>query len=102
VPEILEYQNTVKAKSAALSGTLVRGIVLLAALSAYIASIASFLYTGSWGVHALVFAVAAFVLIALVPEPETLPAIEREGAATEKLLRLLPDWLPLGYVSLWA
>lgn len=86
--KILEHQNTVKAKKAGLSGTVVRGIVLLVALSAYIASIARFLYTGSWGVHALAFAVAAFVLIALVPEPEILPAIEGEGAATEKLLRL--------------
>src|SRR5271168_2148790 len=65
VSEILEHENTVKAKNAGLSGTVVRGIVLLVALSAYIASIARFLYTGSWGVHALAFAVAAFVLIAL-------------------------------------
>jgi hypothetical protein len=96
VSQILEHQNTVKAKNAGLSGTVVRGIVLLVALSAYIASIARFLYTGSWGVHALAFAVAAFVLIALVPEPETLTAIEGEGAATEKLVRL-PDWFLLSY-----
>jgi hypothetical protein len=96
VSEILKHQNTAKAKNAGLSGTVVRVIVLLVALSAYIASIARFLYTGSWGVHALAFAVAAFVLIALVPEPETLPAIEGEGAATEKLLRL-PDWFLLSY-----
>jgi len=91
-----EHQNTVKAKNAGLSRTVVRGIVLLVALSAYIAGIASFLYTGSWVVHALAFAVAAWVLISLVPEPETLPAIEGEGVATEKPLRL-PDWFLLSY-----
>src|SRR5580704_3252424 len=89
MPAIVEHQNTVKAKYAGLSRTVIRGIILVVALSAYVASIASFLYRRTWEMHMLAFAVANLVLIALVPETETLPAIEGEGAATRKRLRLL-------------
>jgi hypothetical protein len=96
MPAIVEHQNTVKAKYAGLSRTVIRGIILVVALSAYVASIASFLYRRTWEMHMLAFAVANLVLIALVPETETLPAIEGEGAATRKRLRLR-DWSLLSY-----
>ena len=93
---ILEHQGTLKAKNASLCGTVLRGIVLIVALYADVALTKSLLYREQWEVPLLVFAIASWVLIAIASKPETLPAIEGEGAVKGKRWRL-PDWSLLSY-----
>lgn len=90
----VEHQNAAKTKHAVL-----RGIVLVVALYAYVASTESLLFRGKWEVPTLFFVVASWALIALARKPETLPAIEGEGVSTRKRWRL-PDWSLLSYCLL--
>jgi hypothetical protein len=72
----------VKVKYARFSGPVLRGIVLIVALCAFIPFLALLLYGGGiWEVAAVVFFLANFTLAVVIPKPEVLPAIEGEGAA---------------------
>jgi hypothetical protein len=59
---IVELQGTVKAKYARLCGTVLRGVVLIVALCAYVAVTKSLLYRGNWEVPVVVFATASWAL----------------------------------------
>jgi hypothetical protein len=93
---ILELQRTSKAKHARLRGNVLRGIVLIVALYAYVGITQSLLYRGKWDEHALVFAIASWALIAIARKPETLPAIKGEEPWKQKWWRL-SDWSRLSY-----
>jgi hypothetical protein len=81
-PQAVKKRGTVKAKSARFSGPVLRGIVLIVALCAFIPFLAGLLYGGGiWQAAAVVFFLANFTLAVVIPKPEALPAIEGEGTA---------------------
>ena len=104
---ILEDQITVKAKYTRFRGPVLRGAVLIVALYASISLLKGLLFGGEWEATALVFIVASLGLKAMIPKPETLPAIEGESSLRAGMRRL-PDWSVVAYCivtglsSTWA
>jgi hypothetical protein len=88
-----------KAKCARFFGPILRGIVLIVAVYAFIALLSVLLFGGLYGGSWLAVPgclVAYYALMWMAPERETLPTIEGEG--TEKAgQRRLPDWSLLVY-----
>jgi hypothetical protein len=81
-PQAVKKRGTVKVKYARFSGPVLRGIVLIVALCAFIPFLALLPYGGGiWEVAAVVFFLANFTLAVVIPKPEALPAIEGEGTA---------------------
>ena len=98
-PRAIEERGTVKAKYPRFFGPVLRGMVLIVALCAFIPSLAFLAglpYGGTLGaaVGVVVFMLASFTLMAMIPEPEAPPAIEGKGTA--RRLRL-PDWSLVSY-----
>ena len=86
----------VKAKYVRYSEPILRGMILIVALCAFIKLLPALLYGGKWGVALLIFALASFTLMAMIPKRATLPAIEGERTTTERQHQL-PDWSLLSY-----
>ena len=98
-PRAIEERGTVRAKYARFFWPVLRGMVLIVALCAFIpflAFLAGLPYGGTWGaaMGGGVFMLASFTLMAMIPKPETVPAIEGKGTA--RRLRL-PDWSLVSY-----
>lgn len=89
---MLEKRGTVKANYTRFFGRVLRGMVLIVALCASVRFLAGLLfevYGGRWGTAGIVFVLASFMLIAMIPKRQALPPVEREGAAKH---RRLPPW----------
>lgn len=95
-PPAVEDQDTVKAEYARFLGTVLRGIVLVVAMCAFVDWLAGFLYGGKGDAALLVFAIASIALCMIAPKPETLPEVEGEGTKKARRLRL-PDWSLVAY-----
>lgn len=93
---IVEPQGTVKAKYARLCGSVLRGVVLIVALCAYVTVTESLLYKGNWEVPAVIFATASWVLIAIARKPERVLAVESEEPWKRKWWKV-EDWSLLSY-----
>jgi hypothetical protein len=97
--QVVEDRNLVKeAKYVSFVWQILRGMVLIVAIYCFIVVLAGFQYGWKWEGAAVVFVLSSFALIWMIPKPETLPAVEGEGAATERQRRL-PDW---SLVSYWV
>lgn len=97
-PQAIEERGTVKAKYARFFWPVLRGMVLIVASCAYVSSLPGLLYgayAGKWAVAMGVFVLASFALGAMLPNRETLPAIEGGGRARQ--LRLA-DWPLVSYL----
>jgi hypothetical protein len=92
--EATEGRGTVNAKYAGIFWPLLRGVVLIVALCAFIPFLLGLLYGGRWGAFIPVFVVATFAMAAMIPRPETPPAIE--GERTVRHLRW-SDWWFVSY-----
>jgi hypothetical protein len=77
-----------KANDARLFWPILRGIVLIVAMWAFILSLRGFLYGGNWELAVLVFVPASLALIAITPGRETLPEIEGDKTAWASWQRL--------------
>lgn len=95
-PQTIEERGAMSARSARFFWPVLRGMVLIVALCAFVISLAGLLYGGRWGASMAVFLLASFTLMAMImtPEQETPPAVEGEGKAGQ--LRL-PDWSLVSY-----
>jgi hypothetical protein len=96
-PEVLKDEGTVNTrKYARFFWPILRAIALIVALGALIEALSELLYGEKWGIALPVFMLATYVLIAMTPEPERLPAMK--GQATEKARQhRLPDWSLIVY-----
>jgi hypothetical protein len=99
-PQAVEGQRTVrKTKYACFFGPILRGIVLIVAVYAFIELFSVLLFGGLYGGSWLAVPgslLASYALIWMAPEREPLHAIEGDG--TEKARqRRLPDWSLLVY-----
>jgi hypothetical protein len=95
-PQAVGDQGAVKkAKYARFFWPILRGIVLILALCAFIPTLSVFLYDRFAPIGFSVFFLASFALIAMTPRPETLRAIE--GAATEKARQHRLPWSLFAY-----
>ena len=90
----IEERGTAKAKYARFFGPILRGMVLMVALCAFVPFLAGHLYGGRWHPAMWVFVLASFTLVAMIPKPETLPAIEGKGTARQFQL---PEWSLVSY-----
>lgn len=95
-PQAIEDQGTVKAKYASFARPVLRGMVLIVVLCAFVALLAGVLSGGEWRAAALVFILASLALRAMLPRREALPGIEGEGTA-KAMQRWLPDWSLVSY-----
>ena len=95
-PQAKEEHATVKARYARFFWPVLRAMVLIGALCVFIRFLAAFLYGGNWVTPLSFFGLASFVLMlaATMFKPETLPAIEGDGATRQ--LRL-PNWSLVTY-----
>ena len=93
-PQAIEERGTVKAKYAPFFGPVLRGMVLIVALCAFVPFLAGLLYGGRWEAAMGVFILASFTLMAMNPKPGRLPAIEAKGTARQLWL---PDWSLVSY-----
>ena len=117
IPQAVEHQSTVKKTNyARFFWPILRGIVLLVALSAFIAGLVDYLYWGKWGtVLVVAFFLASFAMMATTPPRQSLrdsilfvftypgfgflrnkTAIEGEGTEKARQHRL-PDWCLVAY-----
>jgi hypothetical protein len=104
---IVEPQGTVKARYARLCGPVLRGVVLIVALCAYVAVTESLLYRGNWEVPVVVFATASWVLIAIARKPERVAPVEGEEPWKREWWKqldwsLLSYWLIIGFGDNWV
>lgn len=94
-----EEHGTVKTKYARFPVPVLRGMVLIVALCAFIPFLAGLLYTyeAIWVAAAVVFFLSSLTLVAMAPKHETLPASEVEETARQ--LRL-PHWSLVTYFAI--
>ena len=96
----MEERGTVKAKRVRFFGPVLRGMVLVVVLCAsvpFLAGLLSEVYGGRWKAAGIVFVLASFTLIAMIPKTEALLAIEGEGTARQ---RRLPPWSLVIYLAI--
>jgi hypothetical protein len=77
---------------------ILRGMVLIVALCAFVPCVVGPLfgvYGARWLVGTIVFLLASFALLAMAPEPRTLPGIEGEGTARRRTL----EWSLVSYCA---
>ena len=89
--QTIEERDTTEAEYARLFASVLRGMVLIIALCSFIAFLTGLLsgaYGAGWGAAVLVFMLSSFILMRLIPKPETLPAIERERVWKSRQPRL--------------
>jgi hypothetical protein len=107
-PREIEEPGTLNAEYARSYRRVLRGIVLIVALGAFIPYFVGFLFQADRAICAIsgvIFVVASFALGAMLPPPEKLLRIGGEG--TKRRVRM-PDWSLIGYfvtiglVSNWA
>src|SRR6267154_6690673 len=97
-PQGMEERGTVNARYARFFWPVLRGMVLIVALCAFIPFLAGLLYGvygGRWLAAMGVFVLASWALTTMIPEPETLPA--SGGEVTARYLRP-PDWSLVSYL----
>jgi hypothetical protein len=95
-----EERGTVEAKYARLFWPVLRGMVSILALCASVPFLAGLLfevYRVRWVAAGIVFALASFALIAMIPKSEALLAIGGERTARR---RWLPPWSLVIYVAI--
>jgi hypothetical protein len=71
--------------------------VALCASVPFLAGLLFEVYGDRWVATGIVFVLASFTLIAMIPKPEALPAIEGEGTARQ---RRLPPWALVIYLTI--
>jgi hypothetical protein len=107
-PQAIEEPGTPKAKYAGSFLTVLRGMVFIVTLCAFIPFFFGLLFQvdqAMWATAGVVFVLASFTLWATLPAPETFAVIG--GEATARQVRM-PDWSVVGYcvviglVSNWA
>jgi hypothetical protein len=99
-PQPIEERGTVTAKYARSFWPVLRGTASIVALCASVPSLAGLLfevYGGRWETAVIVFALASFTLLAMIPKPEALPPVGGEGTARQ---RRLPPWSLVIYVAI--
>jgi MFS family permease len=101
-PQAIEERSKVEdkyARSRSFSAVL-RGMVSIAALCAsapFLAGLLFDVYGRGWEAAGIIFVLASFTLIAMIPKSEALLAIEGEGTAKQ---RRLPPWSLVIYVAI--
>ena len=98
-PQAIEEPGILKAKYACSLRAVLRGMVFIVVLCAYIPFFVGTMfhtYQATWAIAGVVFVVASFTLWATLPEPKTLPEVR------------MPDWsivsycVMVGLVSNWG
>jgi hypothetical protein len=95
----IEERGTGKRTCPRFFWPVLRGMVLIVGLCAFISCVEGALfgeeYSTRWLASSIVLIVATFTLLAMAPEPGTLPGIEGEGTARKRTL----EWSLVSYFA---